>query len=279
MLSLKGLIRLIRLGTVASAMILTTLSGYVVAGGHPDWYRLLLAAFSVGTLLGMADAVNDIFDVEIDRVNKPWRPIPSGEISKRAAIYLIVILAILGVGSAYLLGTEIALMSLIALATSILYAVFLRKVPLVKNMTVAGLTAMTVIYGALSTVSTPLPAVIYGMAFVVFWCILAREAIKDRADIAGDTRAGIQTFASRFGRDKATTLILLCIGLTIVGLVWSVQSFNLIYAGLTTLAIAALFIIAIRVLRGKTSEDFEQTSRLLKAAFLVWFLALLFGIY
>lgn len=278
MVLVKGLAKLIRLGTVASAIVLTALSGYVAAGGHPDWYRLLLAAFSVGTLLGMADAINDIFDVEIDRVNKPWRPLPSGAVSKRAATYLVVILAILGVGSAYLLGNEIVLMSLIALATSLLYAVFLRKVPLVKNVTVAGLTAIAAIYGALSTINTDLPAVMYVIAFIVFWCIVARETIKDRADIAGDTVAGVQTFASRFGRNKATTLILLCLGFTVFGLVWSVQFFNLFYTSLTTLAIAGLFLIAIRMMRGKTSEDFELTSRLLKSSFLLWFFALLFGI-
>ncbi len=277
MIFLKGLVRLIRLGTVLSAMVVTALGGYVAAGSDPDWMLVALAALSVGLILGAADAVNDIVDVEIDRVNKPWRPIPSGAVSKRTAFCVAGILTILGVGIAIHLGREIVVMSLLAAVVSFLYAVFLRKIPLVKNITVAGLTAMTPLYGAIAMgygLSNPVLA----MALIVFYCILARETIKDMADREGDVAGGTETFVSLYGINVGKGVTIVWLLFTINCLIWSMQFFDLAYTVMTTIAVLGIVAIGWRAAVSEAPEQFEQISRLLKYAFLLWFVALLFGV-
>lgn len=276
MIFLKGLVRLIRLGTVLSAMVVTALGGYVAAGSDPDWMLVALAALSVGLILGAADAVNDIVDVEIDRVNKPWRPIPSGAVSKRVAYNVAGLLAIVGLGIAVFLGREATILCTLAVGVSFLYAIFLRKIPLVKNITVAGITAITVVYGAISTGN--IPVVVLVMSFVVFWCIMARETIKDIADVAGDIAGGVTTFVSHAGIKTSKRLVIAYLLFTIVGLIWSLSFFNSLYGAISLVAIGGLIFVGTKITANETPEQFEQISRLLKYAFLLWFAALLFGV-
>lgn len=60
------------------------------------WFALLLLASSCFYLAGMV--LNDVADVDVDRRERPFRPIPSGRISRRSALWLG--LALLGVGLA-----------------------------------------------------------------------------------------------------------------------------------------------------------------------------------
>lgn len=276
MIFLKGLVRLIRLGTVLSAMAVTALGGYVAARSDPDWMLVALAALSVGLILGAADAVNDIVDVEIDRVNKPWRPIPSGAVSKRVAYNVAGLLAIVGLGIAVFLGREATILCTLAVGVSFLYAIFLRKIPLVKNITVAGITAITVVYGAISTGN--IPVVVLVMSFVVFWCIMARETIKDIADVAGDIAGGVTTLVSFAGIKTGKRLVIAYLLFTIVGLIWSISFFNSLYGAISLVAIGGLIFVGTKITANETPEQFEQISRLLKYAFLLWFAALLFGV-
>lgn len=257
-------------------MIVTALGGYVAAGGNPDWMFVALAALSVGLVLGAADAMNDIVDVEIDRVNKPWRPIPSGAVSKLVAFCVAGLLAFLGLSIAVYLGHEATILCTLAVGVSFMYAVFLRKIPLVKNITVAGVTAMTVVYGAIST--GYIPVVVLVMSLIVFWCIMAREIIKDIADVAGDIAGGVTTLVSHAGIKTGKRLVIAYLLFTIAGLAWSLQFFNLLYAAMTLLAMLGLIFIVAKIRASETPEQFENISRLLKYAFLLWFAALLFGV-
>ncbi len=77
----KAYLQLIRLPNVFTAMADSLAGGLLVRGvlGETrDWLPLVLA--SAATYAG-GIALNDVFDVEIDRVERPNRPIPSGRVS------------------------------------------------------------------------------------------------------------------------------------------------------------------------------------------------------
>ena len=54
-------------------------------------------------LTGYTQTINDYYDREIDAINEPYRPIPSGAISEKQVVSQFVILLLLGYGVAYIL--------------------------------------------------------------------------------------------------------------------------------------------------------------------------------
>ena len=89
---------LLRPGNVVTA-IADVLAGYAVAGrGHPEMLPWLVAA-TIGLYAGGV-VLNDFFDREVDAVERPERPIPSGRVSARGAGVLGAMLLVLGVLSA-----------------------------------------------------------------------------------------------------------------------------------------------------------------------------------
>ncbi|HHQ45229.1 MAG TPA: hypothetical protein ENN13_03725, partial [Candidatus Altiarchaeales archaeon] len=66
-------------------------------------YNLLMlfaAALSASLILAGGNGMNDYFDFEIDRVNKPERPIPSGRITRSDAMMLSIVFFLSGLGLA-----------------------------------------------------------------------------------------------------------------------------------------------------------------------------------
>jgi chlorophyll synthase len=76
--------------------------GYVWSG--EDFAKALTCMLLSGPLLtGYTQTMNDFYDREIDAINEPYRPIPSGIISIPQVVTQIVVLLIAGIGLAYLL--------------------------------------------------------------------------------------------------------------------------------------------------------------------------------
>ena len=83
------LVRLTRPVDAVLFLAAALLGGWLAAGpaafGGDALSTLLPAAFSAA-LIGLAgNVVNDIYDVEVDRANAPWRPLPAGAVTLRAA--------------------------------------------------------------------------------------------------------------------------------------------------------------------------------------------------
>ncbi|NWJ94714.1 MAG: chlorophyll synthase ChlG [Chloroflexi bacterium] len=90
--------------------------GAVMAGGL-SWTlegltKLLVGLILAGPLLcGMAQAINDWFDREVDAVNEPWRPIASGQLSVVRIYQVIGTLGFFGLMAAYYLGPVVMLLA------------------------------------------------------------------------------------------------------------------------------------------------------------------------
>ena len=63
---------------------------------NPKYILLLTGGILIYFLVaGASNTINDLFDLEIDRINRPARPIPRGEIKKSQAMRYYIILIIL----------------------------------------------------------------------------------------------------------------------------------------------------------------------------------------
>ena len=154
--------------------------------------RLLLVSISAFVLLSAGNAINDYCDYEIDRINRPRRPLPSGRIRRRDALIFAILLVIIGIWLGTLINrnaTGIAILVFIALAS---YAFWLKRMPLIGNLVVSGLTGLTFIAGGVaidSVQGTLIPATF------AFLFTTAREIVKDLEDTEGDLKNNVKTLA------------------------------------------------------------------------------------
>jgi len=206
-MSLAGLFAITRpLNAVTAG--LAAIVAYLIATGTVLPEALLL--FCVVTLVTAAgNVINDYFDVEIDRVNRPGRPIPSGQVSLPAARAYAVTLFLAGIlVSLFTSG----LCTLIAVFNSLLlliYAARLKRTPLFGNITVAYLAASMFLFGG---APGGLPGLLHVMPFALmtFFAMLARELIKDGEDVEGDKASGAVTIPLRYGMKATMFLALFC---------------------------------------------------------------------
>ncbi|MCY3412217.1 MAG: UbiA family prenyltransferase [Candidatus Heimdallarchaeota archaeon] len=152
-----------------------------------------------------AMVVNDIIDIEIDKINAPHRVLPSGRMSVQGAkIYSLVLLAI---GLSFFAVLDLGgytkypynwLWGLIHVIMSDLYNLKLKKTGLLGNIVVAYMSWALFLYPDifLNDQLTKIP-LFFGL---VSFCIsLSREVLKGIMDVDGDREHGINTLAVLYG--------------------------------------------------------------------------------
>ncbi len=175
--------------------------GSIVALGSVPEGRVLLLVFLVVTL-GCAggNTINDYFDYEIDRINRPERPLPRGAMKRKTAFWYAMFLFGLGLGFAVLISVAAFAFALLAYITMFLYAWKLKPLPFIGNLTVAALTGVTPLYGAVAVGKLGLAGTLAVCAFLVN---VAREVVKDIEDVEGDLKKGARTLPIIIGHKKA----------------------------------------------------------------------------
>ena len=76
---------------------------------------LVLGGLALVVLNSASNAFNQIYDVEIDRINKPYRPLPAGQLSNREALVFSLVLYILS-GLLALLVSTVFLLFVVVIA-------------------------------------------------------------------------------------------------------------------------------------------------------------------
>jgi len=206
-MSTAGFFRITRpLNSVVAG--LAAVLGYLIATGTVTLPSLILIVI-VASITAAGNVLNDVFDLDIDRINRPDRPIPSGLVSLRAAKLYAALLFLLGV----LLAASITVLALaIAVINStmlIFYAMRLKRTPLFGNIAVSYLAASIFLFGGAFAgpegLIQNLP-----LAAITFLAMVARELLKDAEDIEGDTAGGAHTLPMVIGVRNTGLLAMAC---------------------------------------------------------------------
>ncbi|MDI9619133.1 UbiA family prenyltransferase [Methanothermobacter sp.] len=237
---------------------------------------VLLACIVVFTATGAGNVINDYFDHEIDRVNRPSRPIPSGRITRRAAGIYSILLFVLALALGFYLGP---LPGLVVASSSLLmvyYAWSLKKRCLVGNITISFLTGMSFVFGGI--VVGELSASIY-LGTYAFLMTMAREIVKDMEDVEGDLVEGATTLPITHGMRVSGILaaaFMLSASLTSPSL-YIIGIFSILY--IPVLAVAVIFFLraAFMILKGQDRETASRVSGFIKVGMAVTFLAFAAG--
>src|SRR5712692_10438573 len=212
-------------------MGLAVIVGAVLAGGFSildNSERTLVLGFSTGFFLTASSMVlNDYADLEIDSINEPSRPLPSGAITADRALAYGLGLMALGLGFASILGIASFLVAGAAWLLFLIYTLIGKKTGFPGNVLVSVCVAVPFLYGSV-ILGSSIGLRITIFASVAFLANLGREVTKGIVDIDGDKAKGVKTVAVRFGRNPASSLaalfFLVAIGFSVVPVFWEMVS-------------------------------------------------------
>ena len=263
---IKGLIRLFR-PDLSLAAGLCTVGGQIIATGRlASWPVTLLGFLCAFGCSGAALVVNDYFDFEVDKINAPERPLPSGTVTRREAILLGICISLLGLVPAALLGPVCFLFTLVFWVISFLYNWRYKETGLPGNLMVSSSVAFTFILGAMS-VGQPWNALVWVFAMMAFFIDLGEEITGDALDMEGDQLRGARSIARSFGKPFALRTAVTLWGVVILlGWIPVLTGLMGVLYMLTILAVDALIIFySVRLLR---TDDVSTQRQCMKGIYI-----------
>src|SRR5574338_310140 len=250
---LSALISLFRLELPAAAGVCVLVGQYLGLGSLPPPRTMLLGFLAVFALSGSALVLNDLFDLEVDRVNAPQRALPSGRVTPREVTVFAAITTLIGLAAAQGLGLTTLLLSIPIALIGFLYNWRFKQSGLPGNLMVSTSVASTFLFGALS-VGALGSGIVWVFSLMAFFLDLGEEIAADAFDMEGDRLRGSRSIALQKGRPFALRLSMLCfaimVALTYVPVV--VGWLGLPYAGLMTLTNVLLLAFAVRMRSSST---------------------------
>ena len=256
---------LMRIGNCIMAAI-AVLIGFFLANGL-DYRVAAIAAFSTLLICGAGQTINDYFDSEIDEKTSKHRPIPSGRVTKKQALYFSIVLFFIGILLSALVNSLTTLVALIFTILLIAYPMFMNKIKYLGNIVVALGTGVTFIYGASATGN--IPFIVFLVFTSAFFSNMAREVTKDIEDVKKDKGTKITLpMITKNAKNYVLIYYIAAISLSLVIYIW----FKLSYLYLAFAIIStAIFIYALMLLFNNSPKKSQQTSKAGMLASLVAF--------
>ncbi len=216
-ISLSAYLQLIRPLNVAIALLVVFVAFFLAHYPLSPW-KPALAYLIVAVVTGGGNALNDYFDIEVDRVNHPDRPLPQGKISPQNARKFSVFLMTIGLLLALPLGILPFLITLLSIICLVFYNMKGKWIPVVGNLIVSIISGLVFIF--VGVVSSNLRVMIFPFLFA-FLFHLAREIVKDVQDMPGDLLGSARknpglTLPHLIGKRKALLFSQITIGILIV---------------------------------------------------------------
>jgi homogentisate phytyltransferase/homogentisate geranylgeranyltransferase len=246
------------IGTFVSATGLYLIAVHELPGSGLDQLLWVMVA---GTGVNIAIVgVNQLTDIEIDRINKPHLPLAAGDLSVEAAWRIVAVAAVVPVVLGLTQGALETAAVTGALVVGCAYSlppVRLKRWPLAAALCISGVRSAIVnlgMYGHFSLVFggalTIAPSVWALTAFVLPFSF-AIAVLKDVPDIRGDRRYRIATFTVRLGPERAArlglgALMLAYVGMVVLGPLLVSDAQPVVLAGGHAVALALLLVWARR---------------------------------
>ena len=239
--------------------------------------KIILAGLSGAITASAGNVINDYFDVNIDKINRPDRVLPKGILSLKEALFFYSTLTIL----ALILSVFISLLAFfeVFFAASLLffYSYKIKKIPLMGNFVVAFLTGFAFIYGAIAVNNIKAAVIPAVFAFLINFI---REIVKDMQDIEGDKLQGINTYPAIKGYKNAKVVVVL---FTIVLIILTLFPFVTKLYAIEYFLIVMIFVnpLLIYILKSLYIDDsiknLDRASNLLKLNMIIGLTAIYFG--
>jgi geranylgeranylglycerol-phosphate geranylgeranyltransferase len=185
---------LFRLHNCAIAAASVTVGAYLA--GSPFSPASLAGAAAAFLVAAGGYALNDLYDVEADRVDKPWRPLASGRLPGRGALSAVLVTWAGGLALSALAGAVAAIFALSWMLLVWLYSSRLKSAGLTGHVLVSAVASSGFVLGAALGGNAAAGFLPFTLGLVFHF---AREIVKGAADVRGDIAAGIRTLPAGMG--------------------------------------------------------------------------------
>jgi len=264
-----GYLKLMRIGNCLIAFFSILAVSFFVSQSFTFRIPVFLGALAALFVMGGGNSLNDYFDYRIDKLNKPDRPIPSGQITRKKALVFSICLFFAGIFLGLFLN--IFALSIVFINTCLLifYARYSKTMSLAANILVALMTSSVFIYSG--TILNIININIIVLASSAFFVMTAREILKDIEDIHGDTQSGASTLPIKLGIKRARTISSLFIlpAVFLIFVPYMLSTMDELYLGLILCATAALLV--------SLFLQAEQSQKIIKVAAIIVLAAFLVG--
>ncbi len=235
--------------------------------------RLMLGFLTGFFLAGASMALNDYFDREVDAIDKPYRPIPSGAVKPSEAIALASAFAGAGLIAALVAALECFFIAVAFFCLATTYNAFGKRLSLFGNLMVASCVAIPFIYGGLLA-RGPLQGLPLAFAALAFLSAMGREVTKGIADVHGDRKKGFKTLATTAGLRSAARVAVIFYGAAVgLGMLLLSGLVGPLCAPFIGMACAGFCYSSVRLLRNPSPKRAERV----KNEVLAWMLLGLIG--
>lgn len=243
--------------------------------GLPNLSPVIIAGASGFLICGGGMVINDYIDKDVDYINKPHRPIPSGRISPKIALIYSIILFITGFYFSTLINYLSSIVAFSAIALLIVYSKFFQRMFLIGNVIVSFLVGLSFVYGGLAA-GRPFPPLILGA--MAFLSNVSREIIKDVEDMPSDSFAKVNSVPIKLGKKQskifASTLTIAAILLS--PLPYLLGMFGKYYISIVLIADFIFTYSIFMIIRNQKSKKIQK---LMKIAMIIGLAAFLIGAF
>ena len=249
-------------------------------------FNIILGILTYFFLAGSGMVINDYYDIEIDKINRPERPIPRGSITLKQAKILWIITALIGIVLAILQSVlfnityVIIIIAIFFVFIGWLYAAWGKKSGFIGNIIVSISFSIGLIYGAILNNSN-VPFYIYFFFLTSFFLLLSREIIKGCEDIEGDKNEGVKTLAIKIGIKKSTkiSMIFAILAIAFFILPYFTNILNPIFFLISMVfgLGVVLYAVIIMAKRNLVRKHFKKVSLILKLGAYLGLIAFLFA--
>ncbi len=241
-------------------IVATIISGFIGVGFNlpSHLYAILAASVSVFLVTSGGNVINDLVDVETDRVNHPQRPLVTGKISKEAAkAAFVMFFAVAAIVSGVFISIYALALVLLAEVFLGLYETKTKKMGLAGNVMISILVGLIFIFGGIAVNSIGKMLLLFAMAALAS---LSREIIKDIEDMGGDVDRTTLPKSIGVRGAAAVAITAIAIAVSFSYLPYYLGIFKLYYLAIVAVSDILFIVSAVTIIRNPGIS--QQVSKL-----------------
>ncbi|MCL5068961.1 MAG: UbiA family prenyltransferase, partial [Thaumarchaeota archaeon] len=195
----------------ASVYTFSTLAGILIATRGSFIPEILILAPLSTFLISLAVyLLNDLFDLEVDKINAPNRPLATQAVSRKEAIVFVLVLNCAGVAVALFLGPLAFTIALFEILIGVLYSIRpfnFKDRFIVKTLSIGAGGILANIFGGVASGVVNADLIFCSAMFLVF--IFSTSPLNDLADYVGDKSQNRKTIPIVIGPKRTIRLSIL----------------------------------------------------------------------
>ncbi|UCH69808.1 MAG: UbiA family prenyltransferase [Candidatus Bathyarchaeota archaeon] len=242
------------------------------------WPNLAYGFITGFVLTAASMVVNDYYDREIDAVNEPNRPIPSGLIQPKEALAFAFTLTVIGFVSAYLTNIFCFFTAMGAWFLFVTYTTVGKRSGLPGNFLVSVCVATPFVYGSYA-VANAIRLNVLIFVSMAFLSNTGREITKGIVDVQGDRMKSVQTVAVRYGEKSAavTAAFFYFFAVLLSPIPWFLGIVSFWFIPLVTITDFGLAASSYMLVENYSRENARKVKKIILLWFIIGLLAFVIG--